>query len=472
LRGENLLAKQLNKYGDIQLPLPRKELRIACDAIEQDMLNMKFDHEPRVLTVDEAINGIPQIEHCDRMEMGTSPGFPYIKTRKADQKGKRYLFENIGTEQEPHYVISDPTLHYNLKRRLEQAIQGNLVFSLWHNCLKDERRTDEKIFNGSTRAFCAAPLDYQILTRQYFLMFCAAFISNRIDIFSALGINVDGMDWTKLNFKLKSKGIHGWDEDYGNFDGSEKALAMWMTCEIINRWYGDGEVNARVRRVLVEEMIHTRSFIGNFVYQKHGGMPSGSVLTSIFNSIVHAIYTRCCFLVVMKRYGRQELANMKTFNDRVADSVLGDDGVVASDDDILRTFNRVTAAGVYSSWGIRYTDARKMEVLNRYERIDDLNFLKRGWARHPLYPDRYLAPINVHSIYELCNWVTISQDPIEQLRLNIEDALKFAYHYGPDFFNKFRKTVRSALKDVQLSQHMRTWDEYDDDWCAEWIGPS
>jgi len=243
-----------------------------------------------------------------------------------------------------------------------------------------------------------------------------------------------------------------------------------MTCEIINRWYNDGERNARIRRVLVEEMIHTRSFIGNFVYQKHGGMPSGSALTSIFNTIVHAIYTRCAFLVIMKRYGRPELANMKTFNDRVADCSLGDDGVNASDDDILRTFNRVTCAKLYAEWGIQCTDARKMDTLSRYESVDDLNFLKRGFKKHPVYPDRLLAPINVHSIHELCNWVTNTLDPEEQLRMNIEDALKFAYHYGPDFFNKFRETVRLALDQKGLWQHMMTWEEYDDDWCREWVG--
>jgi len=470
LIGKDILAREFGKYGDIQLPLPMKELRIASDAVEQDLLAMKFDSEPRVLSVTEAINGIPQIPHCDRMEMGTSPGFPYIKERKVDEVGKRFLFENRGTEQEPEYHIKSLTLHHNLKRRTEKAAQGKLVFSLWHNCLKDERRKTERIKQGKTRAFCAAPVDYQILVRQYFLMFCAAFIANHVDIFSAMGMNVDGPAWTKLYRKLRSKGKHGWDEDFRNYDGSEKALALWMTCEIINRWYNDGERNARIRRVLVEEMIHTRSFIGNFVYQKHGGMPSGSALTSIFNTIVHAIYTRCAFLVIMKRYGRPELANMKTFNDRVADCSLGDDGVNASDDDILRTFNRVTCAKLYAEWGIQCTDARKMDTLSRYESVDDLNFLKRGFKKHPVYPDRLLAPINVHSIHELCNWVTNTLDPEEQLRMNIEDALKFAYHYGPDFFNKFRETVRLALDQKGLWQHMMTWEEYDDDWCREWVG--
>jgi len=301
-------------------------------------------------------------------------------------------------------------------------------------------------------------------------MFCAAFISNHVDIFSSCGINVDGPAWTRLHRKLRSKGKHGWDEDFRNYDGSEKALAMWMTCEIINRWYNDGEHNAQIRRVLVEEMIHTRSFIGNFVFQKHGGMPSGSALTSIFNTIVHAIYTRCCYLVVMKRYGHPELANMKTFNDRVADSSLGDDGVVAADDALLQIFNRVTCAKVYAEWGIECTDARKMHTLSRYETVEDLTFLKRGWLPHPKFPDRMLAPINVNSIYELCNWVTNTLDPEEQLSMNIEDALKFAYNYGQDFFDKFRETVHLALQKVDCDQHMMTWQEYDDEWCREWIG--
>lgn len=471
-RGKDLLARELEKYGDIQLPLPRKELRIAADAVEQDLLNMKCDFSPRVLTVDEAINGIPEIPHCDRMEMGTSPGFPYIKERKPHEAGKRFLFENTGTEQEPHYVISSDTLRHNLKRRTEEAGKGNLVFSLWHNCLKDERRKTEKIKIGKTRAFCAAPLDYQILVRQFFLMFCACFISNHVDIFSSLGINVDGPAWTRLYRKLRSKGKNGWDEDFRNYDGSEKALAMWMTCEIINRWYNDGPYNARIRRVLVEEMIHTRSFIGNFVYQKHGGMPSGSALTSIFNTIVHAIYTRCVFLIVMKKYGHPELANMKTFNERVADSSLGDDGVVATDDVILQTFNRVTAAQAYTELGIHCTDARKLEVLGRYEPIESLTFLKRGWKRHPTYPDRMLAPIDVNSIYELCNWVTKTLEPEEQLRMNIEDALKFAYHYGPEFFEKFRKAVTLACSSKNLTYFMSCWEEYDEEWCREWIGDS
>nr|QPN36945.1 polyprorein 2 [Goettingen Seco-like virus 2] len=468
VKGSNLLAVQLKKYGDPQIPLPRKELLEACDDIQQRFAAFTTDIKPRVMTEDEAINGIPNVPHYDRMEMNTSPGFPYIRERKADERGKRFLFKNTGTEQDPHYEISSKTLRTNLDRRLKMAKNNERPISFWKNCLKDERRPTAKVKQGSTRSFCAAPVDYCIAVRMYFLAFCATFIKNHTTFFSSVGIDADGPDWTFLYNRHALKGLWGFDEDFKNFDGKEKAQAIWETCRLINEWYNDGPENARVRNVLIEEMIHTWSYCGDFVFQKHVGMPSGTPLTSIFNTIVHAIYTRICYLIIMRRYQRKELASMRVFNQRVSDSDFGDDGIVTSDLDILRTFNRQTLSLVYAEFGIQYTSANKSNVLERYNEIGSLSYLKRGFIRHPTFPDRWLAPINPNSIFELCNWTTKSQDPQAQLLLNISDALRFAHSYGKKFYSILREEIRKSLYEVDIKTHLPSWHELDSDWIAKW----
>jgi len=467
LIGCNLLKKQIEKYGQVQLPLPRMDLEIAADDIGQRFNAFQTDMKPRVLTLHEAINGVPGLPYYDALDMSTSPGYPYVNMRPKGQRGKAFLFEG-----EPgNYKIKNPVLMKAVMDRIKKIESGELPFSVWDNHLKDERRKKQKIQEGATRSFCAAPVDFTIVSRMYFLSWCAAFNANKNNFFGTIGINPDGPDWTQLYNRHKVKGNYSFDDDSKNFDGSAKAMAMWATVDKINEWYNDGPQNALARHTLIEEMIHTRSKMDNFIIQKHGGVPSGTNLTATLNSVIHAIYIRIIYRIAMRRGGRRDLLSMRVFNQRVADSTFGDDGFITSDLEILKYFNRVTFIAIAKDFGLTITGAAKNGIVSKYESLDSIQFLKRHFAQHPTFPDMMLAPIDVDTIYELINWMTNCPDVEEQLRMNIEDALSFAYHYGDKFFDTFRNEVSRSLKRADINSiHLSTWQEYDEHYIDEWLG--
>jgi hypothetical protein len=499
IRGKNLLAMQLEKYGNIVKPFPVNDIRRVKENILDTVLNYQTDRKPKVLSIDEAINGLP-LDFFDRMDMSTSPGYPYVKERKAHEKGKSFLFENIGSEFEPHYTIKSQTLKHNLTRRLEAARRGEMVFSLWTNCLKDERRKKLRVKQGNTRTFCAAPVDLTIMVRMFFLDFCAAVMKNRVNHFSAVGINVDGPEWTSLYNRLKSVGNYGFDGDFKNFDGTLHSEIIWEICDIVNSFYNDGPVNALVRFVIVAEIIHTRSQISmtlgrildEFIIRKHIGEPSGVPLTSIFNTFGEAFYTRLAWLDVTRghslpkalfsdypspsehswntpqRSTRIELSTMTAFDRFVKDNGYGDDNINACHDAILKIFNRVTVSNYLKQYGITYTDASKTGNLKPYDPIDNLTFLKRGFIPHPKEPSLMLAPIDVNSINELCNWVTHSEDPRSQLQMNLYDALRFAHSYGNKYYTSLKDILRTSLKEIDYNISLPSYTEFDEEWLNQW----
>jgi hypothetical protein len=466
IRGCDLMAKQLRKYDGEERHFLKADVAMACDSVSEILMSMKPVMRPRVLSVFEAINGIPDFDFYDGLPMNTSPGLPYVLTRPQNEKGKRYLFDG----EDRKLFIKDDTLQKNLDRRLEFYKLGKIPFSVWTNCLKAERRKIAKIENAETRAFMMAPCDYNLVSRMYFMDFCSTFYNSKIQIFSGVGIDPDSSDWTLLYWKHLAKGKFGFDEDFKNYDGTEKAEVMAAAGRIIDEWYGGNQEDSLVRKCIIEELIHTKSTLNGTLIQKHHGMPSGAHLTTVLNTVVHAIYTRIAYLIAMRKARQWNLASMKIFAERVADTFYGDDGLITADDEILRYFNRQSVVAIYYDYGITCTGADKTLAIARVDSLSALQFLKRRFAPHPTR-QKVLAPIEHSTIYELINWITTSGDKEEQLRMNIEDACRFAYHYGKKFYDGFRTEVRLSLQQTNRSTSvwmLQSWLDWDEIISAEW----
>ena len=202
-QGFHLMAKGVAKYGKVSIPFPMHDIYAARDDIQQHFNLFQYDMKPRVLTEFEAINGIPGLEYYDRLDMKTSPGYPYVKDRPPGEVGKQFLFEQLACG---NWKVKSKLLRQRLDRRLKLAKQGKTMFSVWTNSPKAELRPLKKIWDANTRVFCMAPVDFTILCRQYFLAFCAAFCKNKNNFFSSVGINPDGPEWTRLYERHRSKG--------------------------------------------------------------------------------------------------------------------------------------------------------------------------------------------------------------------------------------------------------------------------
>jgi len=308
-------------------------------------------------------------------------------------------------------------------------------------------------------------VDYTIVGRMYFLDFCASFMKYRHCSFHSVGINADSSEWRDVFMHLRENSPFGWDGDYKNWDGFLSAQLMEAAVVLINDWYNDGPVNAMVRRTIMDEMIHSYSSVNGVIVQKHHGMPSGSFVTAIVNSICNALLLRIVYMEAMyKLKAPRRFRSLTTYSTHVRDKVFGDDNCVSVKEEILPYFNQRSMIGILAKWGITYTAADKLlSEVPFFKKIEECTFLKRGFR----FEGRWvLAPIERQTIHELTNWVTDTLDPEEQLILNIIDSLRFIFHYGKDEFKSFKKKVCDALVSIDVTPPPHDYsyfvEEYDD----------
>lgn len=279
------LQQGVNGWGQYIKPFYYSDLEQSQQIIETRNESLTPRNFPRkVLTWDQAVNGGREISKCARrVDMTTSPGYPWIQTRPSGSRGKEYLFTNINeVGEEPFYVMGDELMQAVLKRE-EAAKRNERVESVWYDMLKDERRSHAKIKVGKTRNFVIGPVDYTILFRKYFYSFMMMAQEQCTKGTSRVGINPVGTDWTAMYEQLRAMGVTTVAGDYEKFDRTEAAYIIHLYGVAANAWYNDGEENARVRTILMEEAAHRLTISGNVVMVVHQGLPSGFPATAPCN---------------------------------------------------------------------------------------------------------------------------------------------------------------------------------------------
>jgi hypothetical protein len=450
---KTLFTNGFEKYARETLPFPKNIHNEVIESLEQDCLLMKPVCAKKVRTELEAMNGVfknektnERYEYMEHINWDSSPGYPFIFERPNGAHGKRYLF----SEENDRYAIKNETLRKRIDLRISEAKRGKRIFSPWVDQLKDERRSLAKIEKGETRTFCMAPVDYVIVFRMYFMDFCAAFYNSHVESFHTVGIDAESPKWTKMFQKLTEVGEYGFAGDYKQFDGTAHNDAQMAFCEIVNKWYGDHEdsINARVRRVLISEGIYTLSLVGNCFYYVPQGVNSGNPATVILDSFVNQYYLRCAYRVIFDELEMYPKSNMDTYRKLVRSYSNGDDNINMVDSSIRDYYNLYNVALALKDFGIVYTSADKTKALEDVqptEHISEMTFLKRAFLPHHNYPQFMLAPIDKKTIQELTNWIRDCQDTEQAMRENLETSLRFAYHWGPQYYGQHKNLINEAL---------------------------
>lgn len=450
------LLRAINKYGQPTYPFPPRDVRLVFRHICKEVLHWKVHHDARILTDWEAVFGNEYIDYCDRMNLAASPGFPWTLSRPSGEKGKAYLFD---INAEDGIAAEDFRHRYQAREKLAKA--GIIIESVWTDCLKDERRPIAKIKAGKTRAFMLPPADFSMMCRKYFMMFCVNFYSNRIDSFSAVGIDPYSSEWTRVVRKLRKNSNLAFAGDFHSFDGIFDPIFMWEIMKIINLWYLKNDPNwtaedDRVRQCLTEEMIHTVHICKNSIYMKHQGNPSGNPLTVVVNTFAHYAYILLSW-IGLARENSPESLSMHAFDRNVAALFYGDDGLYTVKKEASEWFNCKSVSDYLKSYGIEYTDEGKTGELYGVKDLTECTFLKNGFKR--LEGTRlWLAPISQDTIYELTNWIRKTDQPIEQMRDNLADVFSFAFHHGEEFFWKLLIKVNEALDERKLKGFVTSYE--------------
>jgi hypothetical protein len=411
-----------------KVPLVTFEEDIVAYAVahfRNDLLSMSspYKNEARVLSVKEALNGIPGDEWIPPMNMHTSPGYPYV-TARTNRPGKFDFVDGEPGDRDIKACVADM-----LNTRIAKAKQREIEMTLFVDILKDERVKKEKIVLGKTRIFNVAPFDLNLAVRMYCQHFAAHVMYNHVYGECSVGLNPHSDEWaTMYHHMLRPDGkwIGG---DYSNYDKQLSYQLLMAVVNIINDFYSDN--NNDVRECLFETMFAAFHLAERDVYRVGQGNPSGIVMTSVINSLVNSIMMR---IVYIKLGG-----HISTFSDNVCLKTYGDDNI-ACVSPAVPWFNMPNISRCFAGYGIVYNQPNKTAMNEDvpYLPIEELTYLKRGFREEC---GRVFAPLSMDSITEMVNWIRQSNDDDEATRANFLAACREMYHHGRGKFDEFTQHV-------------------------------
>jgi hypothetical protein len=391
--------------------------------------------------------GSEDFPFIDSVKRGTSPGFPYV-LKLGKLKGKKSWLGGDET------MTPTPEFWRDFHAMEALLLAGERPQTLAIAQTKDERRPIAKVDQGKTRIFTIVNFVLNILVRKYFGAFISKFKEGRIDNESGVGVNVHSLDWTRLAYRLQSKGQHVIAGDFSNYDGSQNVYIMRGLCDVINKLYGDEF--SLVRETIIEELINPNLIVREGVYALSGINTSGNAITVQLNGLVNMVLMRYAYLL-LKHRKTGSLYN--DFTDHVYMVQFGDDNVLNISDEVIEWFNQATITEALDTIGITYTDEAKTGVLVKSRTLDEVKFLKRQFRKTGL---TYTAPLESDVINEMMLWVRncrTQSENIEATVENIDSALTEATAHGEAYYKDIVARVSFACEQVGIIYHFRSFIE-------------
>nr|QPG92978.1 polyprotein 1 [Skokie dicistro-like virus] len=390
--------------------------------------------ETKVLSYEDAVRGVegnPFFPPCKRT---TSAGFPYSQQTK--KKGKtQWMGDN-----EWDFTSKDALeLKYQVETMEDQCRKGIIPEVYYVDTLKDEKRPIEKVQQGKTRVFSAAPQHFVVLFRKYFLGFEAFMMRNKIANECGVGMNPYSKDWKDVVNHLDIFGgetmIAG---DFSNFDGTINFYIMDKILDIINEFYSDDLQNQKVRRVLWEHISKSKHIVSHFVYQFTHSQPSGNPATAVTNSMYNSIAVRYCYSEIF--------GNAMSFNKYVRMIAYGDDNVISVAPFVHKRFNPSILSEAFKELAMTYTSETKGQQQSEFRKISEVTFLKRGFEFDEDV-GHWFAPLSIDSISEMTNWIKTGPSDWASLIDNCKQAINELYFHDESTFVWFSGMVNQKLRE-------------------------
>nr|BBQ04784.1 putative polyprotein [Yonago Culex iflavirus] len=422
-----------------------------------------------VLTPEEVIVGIKNNDFYNALEFDTSEGFPFTRYRPKGAHDKRWLFDLETVEDGFILHGIDPMLIEVMENKHRERLANIIPLTVFTDCLKDIKVPAEKI---QPRIFSISPVDFTIQFKQYFSDFMIAYQEARFKVSSAIGINVDSMEWTQMVNMLLNNSPHFGCGDYSKFGPRLMAICVFKAFDIMNDWYtlhGD-EKNNYIRTIMAHEVAFSKHLMFNFVYGVLCGAPSGSPITTILNNIVNDIYINYVWCYVIRNLHTTVSYTMETtyfsyssFSLFVMLICYGDDLIMTIKEEVLAIFNPIIIKEVLSLYDIKFTDACKTGTqyasLNVFDKA--VSFLKRNIAVHPHRSSTFLAKMDKRAIEETCNWIHKTAKVREMSIVSCEAMLLNAFGHGKAYYENLRKRVQNFWINKHEVVNIPSWDEVD-----------
>jgi hypothetical protein len=402
-----------------------------------------FKHELKLLTIEEAVFGVPEI-NLPGIDISTSSAFPFsahgIKREELINKDTKFIH---------------PCIRKAVEYRITEALAGRIVPMVAIGTLKDETRPLDRVDKFYTRIFENGELDHLIFCRMAIGAIMIAVEKCRTgDI--QVGLNPYSSHWRILYERMIRFGkqmknivdhdVSGWDLNY----------VFYIAHHYVRQ--------LRKRGIITDEnwlCIIFSALISSFsVYIVIGTMvvwttimPSGCLVTSFFNSILNSVKHR----IIFKRQSREQFGFPLKFENHNELLVFGDDDNHSIDPEILNWFNgQIIAEQAKLLFNHEHTDSLKSAIIPRGRSEDEIVFLQRKYVNRD---GHIMAPLNPESLISMTQWVRKSKEfSVEhQFMLNAHNALMEWSQHGKKEFEKHKAILNVFLRAAHQPQFTKEY---------------
>lgn len=414
-----------------------------------------------VFDEDTAINGMPGVQYCDKMNRNTSVGAPYKKTKRLFMHPieSEIGLERVEFNEEISTRIDDVLRSYKKNKMFHPQFSGNR---------KDEPIKLQKCKEKKTRIFCSSEAAWSVIVRMYFLSIVMVMERNKFVFEGCPGAIAQCLEWEEmLEFLRKQSLERMFAGDFAKFDKRMAAALVLMAFDIlidIAQTAGFSEESLKIMKgIALDTAFSVVDFDGDLI-QFFGSNPSGHPLTVIINCIVVSLYMRYCYSVLHQRMKAHVKYGLHNFRQYVSLLTYGDDNVASVSEEIP-WFNHTAVQQVLREVGIDYTMADKEAASVPYISIDECTFLKRSW-RFDSEIDAWVAPLAEASIAKMLTVCVAKKTVCPEVRdVNaISTALREYFFFGRVIFEQktvmFREIIaENHLEEYVVSSTFPTWWE-------------
>nr|QRD99384.1 MAG: polyprotein [Posavirus sp.] len=425
---ECLLENEQATVDELVLDKVKRELIKKIS--EDNMVRMK----PRVLTLDEAICGIPG--KLTPMNSKSGIGYP-SKTMFSSKKKDMFDFEKEDPINPDFRLAMDD---YNRK-----WLAGEIHKIYVEAFLKDELQKHSKVDECRTRMIYCFDTMFNILTRQRFGY--ALLILNNLRHEIATGMNSASKDFDLDIYRYLEEVIpqdcpeeHFVAGDYKSFDlhmqSTFKQAAFDVIYSLLETFISKDEWNR-----YVELANHPHVRIRNKVYVFKSANFSGNIFTTVINDLVNSLMMR--YLFALK------------YPDKVYDECVR--AVFCGDDHILSVnrkevdFNGVYIAEQMKTLNQIYTSDIKDAEIEEYRKFEDISFLGCVPVKHLGY---YVGALKKSTLESHLLWIR-DDSYFDAL---VDAFVHFASLHGRDYYLAYTQKIYEVYNKRNRSFYFLPYD--------------
>lgn len=438
------MQHSMDKYGRHEMrPIPKQFLFKAQQDVAMHLAAL-LPREPRILTIEEAIEGLSG--HAS-YNLKTSPGIPYVYNKKPGFPGKRSWIKLDDVTGKVIFVC--PELRARIQFIQLSMLRGIIPPQTMYEFPKDELRPAEKVLKA--RSISVDDMAFSILGNMYMLDLFSMLhdLAKTGSIPFCVGIDPCSISWTKMFQRMCKHASRCSDADINNWDGhATPQLLLEGSVPVILQLYGFNEYSPEGTLIygLVMKMLFSYVQILDLIIHTMRGVKSGWIKTAEINTLSHWILFLAFYYELTDR---TEYYTYSHFMDKVVVYFYGDDLIFSMSP--LLDFTALTIYQRYEYYGWPVSSADKVSEPGVFKGIYEVQFLKRRFK-----DDEIMGRALIHGaieppvINDLLSWMRTQPDLDNQLYVNVNEALEFAFAHGMNFYKDILCRINKVLKKFNL----------------------